>query len=240
MGGLQIVFQGICTHFRKEFNPALPVPHRTVLINSSDLTIRPPDFPPIPVHVGTITRPLNISGPGDTIVLNGVSLRVLNETGPITYGSLYPTIPNLTALELSDAGITLGAPRDAVFLEQDTAWTYAQFNFTAGEFAACSADGAATVTVSVETTSEGDQEIEVTSYDGTVTTYIYADSSTVYVANMDPSQRIPDPDNHFLLHYLCAATIPPVASLVIPPRFSGPSCGIGPLGGPGCADSNYP
>jgi len=241
MGELTIVFQGICTHFRREFHPTLPVPHRVVLINGENLAIRPPDFPEIQAHDGTITRPTNISGSNPTLPLQGVVLQVLDATGPApTYDSAYHEIPNLTRLE-DEESVTLGEPKEIVLFEEDHDWTVAHFDFTSGVFNAFSSgDGSATVAVTVTTSRAGDQIIEVTPYGGgTSQQFIYPDGTQVYVQNLEVSG--PTSENDFLLHYLCAKHVPSVAELVIAGPFSAGCPGFQKdFGGPGCSDSNYP
>lgn len=239
MATVTITFQGICTHFIQ-----VPAPggflHRVVLVNASGENVIggiriPPHFAKMSVSE------LADHTPGTTFDLAGVALSIANVTGGVTYDPSYgQVVPSLSALMSGVA--TLPPPSSGLLLDFQYPAVAAYFDLPAGTFRACKLNGAAQVTVMVETSGDtvGINSSPFPNGGTGLPSVALASPASITVSNTGSleAEMSPFARSHFLLHYLLAETFPPAAQipLTIPDIF----CPSPATVGAGCSDSNYP
>lgn len=229
MGEVTITFMGICTHFEGGSPSWLPVAHRVVLVNASNLS-QPLANQPIPPHYATLTTPDQV------VPMAGQTLTVQDAVGPLTL-NMWDLVPNLTELMQDFGG--LGPPSMSVVIGQNPALAgYCDFNSGAFVAMQSSPEGEVMTAVTVQTTSP-DVTLVLTPFPTTLSAVAPAPTqitlpspANVTVQNISTDQEF-NSEFHFYLNYLTAATFP--ADPQLPQQQLSTN-----VGGPGCSNTNYP
>jgi hypothetical protein len=257
MSGTQLTwinFVGICTHFR---NPILhdPLDWRVVLVNASQNVI---DHNPalhkfnICPHQATLElvpdQVVKIDGPApfdanDSLVLDGVTLEILNSITALSNPDSTDCMPQLSLLKSNvSAGpaVTSADPKSVA--------CYFDLSFSAGRLRSTLMDGACALLFT--TTTLGDTRLRITPFGGGTSTTVtlrnhklddHGHRLPVYINVANRPIRHDNNPEHFLLHYLAADSIPAsMRAITISGCDQNPSVGLNFLKilaeGPGCSN----
>lgn len=240
-----IQFEGTCVNFVQQFEAALPVAHRIVLPNVSQLTSVWGH--PIALHHAGFSL-TNVFEDG--VALNGAVLTIANPVATgLTYATSFQTVPTLSGPD----GLlpTLGPSSRAVLLGHNPALAACYFDLTDGVVSSLVASGNAVYTT-VTVTTNGTPLLQVTPFPTGLSSTppeaaapIEISTGTLFVWNEEDSGGS---DYDFLISYLCAEVIPaaqpPLAPAPVTPakpvQHSSRKLALRGFEDPGCSNSQYP